>query len=166
MYGLFPSGADSFFFLKCSSTWISCKLCLPGTAVAVLSMTELDAALTFSKMIFRIYACVKFLCMLQYLGSKHKLYYMEMIPCTSPNTEESGIELAGRMHSHSQQCFLLSFTWLLWFACLELSRAWGQEKVLCQLQGDTALVSMTAVLSKWRSELNQQIASDLERQEI
>lgn len=55
---------------------------------------------------------------------------------------------------------------LRWFPCLELSRAYGQEKVLCQLPGGTAVVSMTAALSKWRAELNQQIASDLERQVI
>jgi len=71
----------------------------------------------------------------------------------------------------SQQCIrqahvLLSLHLLLQFPCLELSSAQGWHKVLCQLPGDTAVVSMTAVLPKWRAELNQQIASDLERQVI
>lgn len=35
--------------------------------------------------------------------------------------------------------------------------------MLCQLPGDRAVVSMTAIPSKSRAELNQQIASDLER---
>lgn len=42
----------------------------------------------------------------------------------------------------------------------------GTGEVLHQLRGDTAVVSMTAILSKWSLELNQQIASDLESQVI
>lgn len=43
---------------------------------------------------------MKFLCMLQYLCTKHKLYYIEVIPCTSPHIRKSGSELGGRMHPH------------------------------------------------------------------
>lgn len=92
--GCFPAVLTPFFHYLFSCTnpavW-SCESCLPGAAVAVLERIQLDAALSFSKMIFWLYACVKFWCMLQYLCRKHKFYYMEVIPCTSPH---------GRTHPH------------------------------------------------------------------
>lgn len=102
MHGLLPSGADSFFhYLFCTNPALwSWESCLPSTAAALLDRIQLDAALSCSKMSFIIYACVKFWCMLQYLCSKHKFYYREVIPCTSPPIEESESELGGRMHPH------------------------------------------------------------------